>query len=102
MARLDGPTRALIAGLGICTVAMAVFTLWDTSTTPVPAAAPKPVAAGAPAPAAAAPSPPAAVAMPPPAARAGRREVTVALSQWPGHLALVVGNGGLTTQAGSA
>jgi outer membrane protein OmpA-like peptidoglycan-associated protein/ABC-type nitrate/sulfonate/bicarbonate transport system substrate-binding protein len=28
--------------------------------------------------------------------------VTVALSQWPGHLALVVGNGGLTTQAGSA
>jgi outer membrane protein OmpA-like peptidoglycan-associated protein/ABC-type nitrate/sulfonate/bicarbonate transport system substrate-binding protein len=33
---------------------------------------------------------------------AGRRKVTVALSQWPGHLALVVGNGGLTTQPGSA
>lgn len=32
----------------------------------------------------------------------GRKTVTVALSQWPGHLALVVGNGGLTTQAGSA
>jgi len=32
----------------------------------------------------------------------GRRTVTVALSQWPGHLALVVGNGGLTTQAQSA
>lgn len=32
----------------------------------------------------------------------GRRTVTVALSQWPGHLALVVGNGGLTTQAESA
>jgi len=32
----------------------------------------------------------------------GRRTVTVALSQWPGHLALVVGNGGLTTQPGSA
>ncbi len=104
MARLDGPTRALIAGLGVCTVAMAVFTLWDTSSTPAPAAAPKPVAAGAPAQAAAAPSPssPAAAATPPAAARPGRREVTVALSQWPGHMALVVGNGGLTTQAGSA
>jgi NitT/TauT family transport system substrate-binding protein len=32
----------------------------------------------------------------------GRKTVTVALSQWPGHLALVVGNGGLTTQPGSA
>ena len=31
-----------------------------------------------------------------------RHKVTVALSQWPGHLALVVGNGGLTTQPGSA
>lgn len=29
-------------------------------------------------------------------------KVTVALSQWPGHLALVIGNGGLTTQRGSA
>ncbi|WP_428263604.1 OmpA family protein [Haliangium sp.] len=26
----------------------------------------------------------------------------VALSEWPGHMAMVVGNGGLTTQAGSA
>ncbi|MBC8133791.1 MAG: OmpA family protein [Deltaproteobacteria bacterium] len=32
----------------------------------------------------------------------GRKAITVALSQWPGHLALVVGNGGLTTQPGSA
>lgn len=32
----------------------------------------------------------------------GRRTMTVAISQWPGHLALVVGNGGLTTQPGSA
>jgi outer membrane protein OmpA-like peptidoglycan-associated protein len=31
----------------------------------------------------------------------GRHPVKVALSQWPGHLALVVGNGGLTTQPGS-
>jgi NitT/TauT family transport system substrate-binding protein len=34
--------------------------------------------------------------------RRGDRPVTVALSQWPGHMALVVGNGGLTTQPGSA
>ena len=46
--------------------------------------------------AAPAPAPAPAVASP------GRRDVTVALSQWPGHLALVVGNGGLTTQPGSA
>jgi NitT/TauT family transport system substrate-binding protein len=32
----------------------------------------------------------------------GKRPVTVAVSQWPGHLALVVGAGGLTTQPGSA
>ena len=30
----------------------------------------------------------------PTVASPGRRDVTVALSQWPGHLALVVGNGG--------
>jgi NitT/TauT family transport system substrate-binding protein len=34
--------------------------------------------------------------------RRGDRPVTAALSQWPGHMALVVGNGGLTTQPGSA
>src|SRR5262245_17384045 len=33
--------------------------------------------------------------------RRGDRPVTAALSQWPGHMALVVGNGGLTTQPGS-
>jgi NitT/TauT family transport system substrate-binding protein len=31
----------------------------------------------------------------------GKRPVTVAVSQWPGHMALVVGAGGLTTQPGS-
>src|SRR5262245_40038765 len=31
----------------------------------------------------------------------GSRPVRVALSQWPGHMALVVGAGGLTTQPGS-
>src|SRR3954465_15203251 len=33
--------------------------------------------------------------------RRGDRPVTAGLSQWPGHMALVVGNGGLTTQPGS-
>src|ERR1700758_5380477 len=70
-------------GMGIVTVAMVVFALVDRTSAP-----------GAPAgPAAAAPAP---------AAPAPRKGVTVALSQWPGHLALVVGNGGLTTQPGSA
>jgi outer membrane protein OmpA-like peptidoglycan-associated protein/ABC-type nitrate/sulfonate/bicarbonate transport system substrate-binding protein len=42
------------------------------------------------------------VSVPTVAPMPGRRRLTVALSQWPGHLALVVGNGGLTTQPGSA
>jgi NitT/TauT family transport system substrate-binding protein len=32
----------------------------------------------------------------------GKRPVTVAVSQWPGHMGVVVGAGGLTTQPGSA
>jgi outer membrane protein OmpA-like peptidoglycan-associated protein/ABC-type nitrate/sulfonate/bicarbonate transport system substrate-binding protein len=63
------------------------FTLYDS-------------AAVAPANPAVAPSTSPAAAAPTPAK--GPRKVTVALSQWPGHLALVVGNGGLATQAGSA
>ena len=42
---------------------------------------------------------------PPAAPAAGARkpgQVVVALSEWPGHMALVLGNGGLTTQPGSA
>jgi NitT/TauT family transport system substrate-binding protein len=40
---------------------------------------------------------------PPPVSRPrGQRPITAALSQWPGHMALVVGNGGLSTQPGSA
>lgn len=47
--------------------------------------------------------PPAAEAAHPAAApRAKDGKVKVGLSQWPGHMALVVGNGGLTTQPGSA
>jgi outer membrane protein OmpA-like peptidoglycan-associated protein/ABC-type nitrate/sulfonate/bicarbonate transport system substrate-binding protein len=101
MARLDGPTRALVAGLGIATLAMAAFTLWDQSKAPASAAAPSSVSRPpSRPPASLSPAPP----DPPPreAPAAGRRAVTVALSQWPGHLALVVGNGGLTTRPGSA
>ena len=46
--------------------------------------------------------PPSSGPVPTTAPMPGRRAVTVALSQWPGHLALVVANGGLTTQPGSA
>jgi outer membrane protein OmpA-like peptidoglycan-associated protein/ABC-type nitrate/sulfonate/bicarbonate transport system substrate-binding protein len=40
-------------------------------------------------------------AVPPPYTTLDSRPVRVGLSQWPGHLALVVGAGGLTTQPGS-
>jgi len=40
-------------------------------------------------------------AAPPPYTTLDSRPVRVGLSQWPGHLALVVGAGGLTTQPGS-
>lgn len=40
-------------------------------------------------------------AAPPPHTTLDGRPVRVGLSQWPGHLALVVGAGGLTTQPGS-
>jgi outer membrane protein OmpA-like peptidoglycan-associated protein/ABC-type nitrate/sulfonate/bicarbonate transport system substrate-binding protein len=89
MARLDRSTMATLAILGVPTVAVLLFT-WADRGSPAdpPAAIARPLEAS-----------------PPPATtpeRAGRHDVTVALSQWPGHLALVVGNGGLTTQAGSA
>jgi NitT/TauT family transport system substrate-binding protein len=42
-----------------------------------------------------------AAATPPPYTTLDSRPVRVGLSQWPGHLALVVGAGGLTTQPGS-
>ena len=97
MAGLQRSTIATIAILGVPTVAVLAFTLWDRSNPPQSAPSGAPVATPSPAVAAApAPAPAPAVASP------GRRDVTVALSQWPGHLALVVGNGGLTTQPGSA
>ena len=88
---------ASLAILGVPTVAVLLFTWFDHATPPQ---APAPVEAVAAKvdvkPAGAAPAPVSA------AVRPGRRDVTVALSQWPGHMALVVGNGGLTTQPGSA
>jgi outer membrane protein OmpA-like peptidoglycan-associated protein/ABC-type nitrate/sulfonate/bicarbonate transport system substrate-binding protein len=47
------------------------------------------------------PTPPAAGTASAPAAR-GKRTYKVALATWPGHMPLVIGNGGLTTQPGSA
>jgi outer membrane protein OmpA-like peptidoglycan-associated protein/ABC-type nitrate/sulfonate/bicarbonate transport system substrate-binding protein len=91
MAWGDRSSMATAAILGVPAVAVLVFSVLDSSAGPGPTAPPKPVVAPA-------------AATPPPArpAAPGRRELTVALSQWPGHLALVVGNGGLTTQPGSA
>ena len=85
-----GKSQAMVALVAVPIVAMLAFTVYDRGGA---ANAPRPAAAVA----APAPSSPAAVAPMP-----GRRAVTVALSQWPGHLALVVANGGLTTQPGSA
>ncbi len=102
---MTASTKATLAVLVVPTVAIVAYTLYDQQTSdvaarpttgaPVSPAATAPVSPPAAAPAAS-PSPPAVAPTP------GRRTVTVALSQWPGHLALVVGNGGLTTQPGSA
>ena len=86
---------ASLAILGVPTVAVLLFT-WFDHATPPEAPAPAVAARVEVKPAGAAPV---AVSA---AVRPGRRDVTVALSQWPGHMALVVGNGGLTTQPGSA
>jgi NitT/TauT family transport system substrate-binding protein len=83
MATIDA-NKAMLIALGVVTIGVVAFTLVDQ-----PAAPPPPAPAGAP---------------PPPAAPpvSAKHALTVALSQWPGHLGLVVGNGGLTTQPGSA
>ena len=83
IAQAMSATKTLMFAMGIVTIAVVVFTLVDRTGAPGAAAAP-------------------AAAAPVPAAPALKKGVTVALSQWPGHLALVVGNGGLTTQPGSA
>src|SRR4051794_3133298 len=102
---MTASTKATLAVLVLPTVAIAAFTLHDQQTGPgAGAPATPPAAAITPAAPGAAPSP---SSLPSPAVPAvaptpGRRTVTVALSQWPGHLALVVGNGGLNTQPGAA
>ena len=89
MAQMTKATKALIGMLGGSSIAAVAFTLHDRSSAEASHGAPPPAVAGTAVVPTAAPLP-------------GRRELTVALSQWPGHLALVVGNGGLTTQPGSA
>ena len=89
MSAIVSPGKALLAIVGVPTAAVLAFTLYDQST----------VTISRPARATAAVSP---AAPRPPAPTPRRHALTVALSQWPGHLALVVGNGGLTTQLGSA
>jgi outer membrane protein OmpA-like peptidoglycan-associated protein len=84
MAELSGASKALIAVIAIGSIGGAAYThrqRWlgrdpPRTTTPQPA---MPVAGGR---------------------KPG--ELVVGLSQWPGHMGLVVANGGLTTQPGSA
>ncbi len=90
MARLSNSAKGIIGIVVAPSLAAIVFTLVDRTNASQPATPPRAAVAAPAAP------PPPATAVP------GRRQVTVALSQWPGHLALVVGNGGLTTQPGSA
>src|SRR5437868_4665524 len=93
MGRLTTLSKVLIPVILATTVGLAVFVGRDrvsfrvVTQLPPPPASPNqtPLPSAAPAPA---PRP--------------RGKVIVALSQWPGHLALVIGNGGLTTQRGSA
>jgi NitT/TauT family transport system substrate-binding protein len=89
---LTNSSKLLFAVMAISTVAIAAFTVHDR-----PSALKDQQSRPAAEPALPAPS-----AVPTVAPMPGRRALTVALSQWPGHLALVVGNGGLTTQVGSA
>jgi outer membrane protein OmpA-like peptidoglycan-associated protein/ABC-type nitrate/sulfonate/bicarbonate transport system substrate-binding protein len=100
---MTASTKAALAVLALPTVAIAAFTLYDQQTAPGEAATATANAnATSPTRPAAAPAPSPSPSLPVVAPTPGRRTVTVALSQWPGHLALVVGNGGLTTQPGSA
>jgi NitT/TauT family transport system substrate-binding protein len=95
MAGLSNSAKGVIGIVGVPSLLAIAFSLIDrghVSQGPAPSASAAPVSA------ASVGSPVA----PPITADATRHQVTVALSQWPGHLALVVGNGGLTTQPGSA
>jgi outer membrane protein OmpA-like peptidoglycan-associated protein/ABC-type nitrate/sulfonate/bicarbonate transport system substrate-binding protein len=93
---MSDASKALTTTMVAVSIALVGFTLYDHATEP--RAAPAPAQTNAPAQTTAS----APALAPAPAPTAKRRGLTVALSQWPGHLALVVGNGGLTTQPGSA
>jgi outer membrane protein OmpA-like peptidoglycan-associated protein/ABC-type nitrate/sulfonate/bicarbonate transport system substrate-binding protein len=86
--KLTGLSKALLGLIVLGAGGLAVYKRWDRLGLARPGA---PAATSA-----TATAPPA----PPAPARKGR--LKAALSQWPGHMALVVGNGGLTTQPGSA
>jgi outer membrane protein OmpA-like peptidoglycan-associated protein/ABC-type nitrate/sulfonate/bicarbonate transport system substrate-binding protein len=91
MAGLSNSAKGIIGIVVAPSLVAIVFSLVDRTNASRPAA-PTPRLSIA----TTAPEPPSVTADP------TRHKVTVALSQWPGHLALVVGNGGLTTQPGSA
>jgi NitT/TauT family transport system substrate-binding protein len=92
--RLTRLSKALIVGILVTSAAAGAYTRRDRLRAAMAARR----LAGVPA----SPAADAVVALPAASPMPGRRAITVALSQWPGHLALVVGNGGTRTQPGSA
>jgi hypothetical protein len=102
MQKLTGLSKLLIAGILIGSGVTAYRTygglLEASAEPPRSAAAASPAAASVHVPVGAAPALSASAAKPIPV---GQRPVRVAISQWPGHMPLVVGAGGLKTQPGS-
>lgn len=101
MAKLTGTSKLLLLAIVIGSTAAAAYTRRDRfapATSPGRDQETAAAATAPPATASAQPARPAAEAKRPP----GRRTVKAALSEWPGHMALVLGNGGLRTQPGSA
>src|SRR5688572_13830702 len=108
MQRLTPFAKGLIGVIGAGTIWAAVHTYGTSSASDAskrvgaePSAAREPAAPGASGPAAQASATAAALKPASSVANIDNRPVRVALSQWPGHMALVVGAGGLTTQPGS-
>jgi NitT/TauT family transport system substrate-binding protein len=86
--KLTPLAKFLLAVVVLGSGGLGLYRRWDRlgfGSSASPAAGPAAAKAGGPAP-----------------VRARSGKVKVGLSQWPGHMALVVGNGGLTTQPGSA
>ena len=98
MQQLTALSKLLIAGI----LAGSAFTAYRTYGPALAAAHSEPTALAARSVTSPKSAPPAALALASTrAASVGERPLRVALSQWPGHLALVVAAGGLTTQPGS-